>query len=544
MVDFTLTPKFAKMDFSEDSGCHTASSMEVSSAIYESTPNVTKPQELQKPTSSLYTNVTSRKRKIPFNSEGAPLLKVTAENFLYDTPKTSLWKVAGSSKDFFSSTLNDSKNVENFITDSLTPNFYTERSEFYINKQEQEQEKHDCKNLTPPRPEECTSSDYSSLSVNHSSSLGLNHSNTKSNSTQKLGSPERNAILYPEIKYFHPIFKPLTPQKFTESLRRCTPVKKRLFETPKQEKVDPIKFFLNDKYRHLNVVEKIFGCLSEEDLYNVKSVSSTWRDALFDCKEASRRLNGFMFYCKDNKENLINRKSINEVRLDGSPVKAPLSPKSKNFYDFVEHGKLLKEGQFLNKCPRCNYPAIIDHHISQCQRETCGFISCLYCSSCSITGPENFSDKCQTSRLLFDKPEKTKLESLLSDSPVKITSEELTSDITPSHFYSNLHFNSVPNVPVPDNSNFRLSDNFIRYSDNVNRLSRVRRRRRTTQVLHECNRDLENFTKSTNQRTAFAPVVPITMKTEEITEPPSPPKENSYTIGSKASKKNLRRLLF
>lgn len=182
--------------------------------------------------------------------------------------------------------------------------------------------------------------------------------------------------------------------------------------------------------------------------------------------------------------------------------------------------KTLKEGQTLNKCPLCNYAAIIDKNISQCQRYTCGYIHCVSCLSFSKTGPENFSDKCQQATLIFETP-KSK-----SNSSYGIEEDDYTDWESPSFSFGAPKFNSSAINETPE----------LKY------LIKASLNKSAGGVLQDCNRDL--FEKKVNEkrRSSLAVVVPLNKTKEEDVEPSSPPKIKNVAF-SKQSKRNLKRLL-
>lgn len=359
-----LTPKFAKMDFSDDSGFITASITETSSSSFiETSPSTSHPIQ-----ATPIKNVTTRKRKIPpqlpkksktfdeiyridsanenFNMDEKYRIREhfnSFENLTFnqsvnkshiltpstDQSKTSPW-ICFPQSNFFSSTLNES--VEEIIFKSLTPNFYMERDETCSPRKQKRSDKSYSAPSTPP---------HSSLStpLNQNEKINLDGYKTtpvKIPSTLKLGSPERNEILYPGIKCFEIPYKPKTPQKFFENIKRYSPAKKRLFGVDKVVTLDPVKFFLNDKKQYPNVIKKILSFLSDDDLYNFKLVSKRWKDALQADKVALRRLDLYTNRINFNKENCVRRKVLDYDCDNSSIVKKPLSPKSKTFHTFFE----------------------------------------------------------------------------------------------------------------------------------------------------------------------------------------------------------------
>lgn len=191
---------------------------------------------------------------------------------------------------------------------------------------------------------------------------------------------------------------------------------------------------------------------------------------------------------------------------------------------FFQLAKTLKEGQYLNKCPLCNYAAIVDQNISQCQKDLCGYICCLSCQSFSKTGPENFVDKCQGAKLLFEKP---KSKPRLTDSPEKDNNNSDLPSFLLDDSFGTPKFNSSAFMETP------ISADSSKVCDSSHRRSII---------LQDCNRDLSEPKVYNKRRSSLAAVVSLNKSKEEDLEPSSPPKVKNVAF-SKQSKRNLKRLL-
>lgn len=254
----------------EDSGCFTGS-FQNSKISFESTPNTT-------PTSSLDV---SRKRK------AIHLAPPSRTNITEVCPKPQ-----------FSSTLNESL-LDNLEKCSITPNFYMERSD---EKPVKYVKLSDCK-PTPSTPVK-----------------------EKPQGAYYNESPYKEAIeiLYP-TKPVIPARKILTPQKGNGLKRICSPAKKRLFEPAR---VDPMKYFKGNAI----VLSKIFGNLSDGDLFRVSMVSKSWNLGLLSDRRAWTRYQGFVERQKVNKENY----TVTPPDSPPSPDSPPVSPGRQQFHAYTK----------------------------------------------------------------------------------------------------------------------------------------------------------------------------------------------------------------
>lgn len=251
--------------------------MEYSSCVYSNTPedsgadsglgessrNESNPNSLYTPTTSF---VTSRKRKII----DQPLLKSA------DSIESSPWI---KNSEILSSTLNDSitTGVENCkLIENYNCSYYADASNNNLK---------DIKE--PSTPEKSTSNKRYCTSPRVSPML-------------KLGSPERNDILYPNRSNL---------SRFSES-KRCSPAKKNLF--PSRIRKDPVVFFSRDRgCRHITF--QIFLALCDSDLYTCSKVSRVWKEEIMNNKILKRRLQVFTQCCIMNKENNCDYPLINAM---------------------------------------------------------------------------------------------------------------------------------------------------------------------------------------------------------------------------------------
>lgn len=202
-----------------------------------------------------------------------------------------------------SESLNESlsQNFDKFVLNS-TPNYYVERKEFTTNVPTQQ--------MTPSK------------------------SQSRYSSNVKLGSPERNEILYPKLKVFSNL-KSKTPQKVYKKYKPFSPAKKRLFEP---EKVDPVSFFVNNRRNLSDILRKIMTHLSDTELYTFRRVSSKWRDILdADDKIHARYCNYIerLQLDKENSDSCSRNISCEKLRLevyDSSFV----SPRKRKFNECIE----------------------------------------------------------------------------------------------------------------------------------------------------------------------------------------------------------------
>lgn len=174
--------------------------------------------------------------------------------------------------------------------------------------------------------------------------------------------------------------------------------------------------------------------------------------------------------------------------------------------------KQIKAPQSLTKCRKCNGVAIVENNISQCQNiYSCGVIYCMLCSSTSETGPDNFKDMCGYASL---RPRLANVSNTLEDSLFNFSSQD-------SGFYSE-NDSSAPRVK----RNLFLSSNKST-SENSRTLTASNK---IKTVVTQRKRDSITFTEVIRNKEIARNV-----------ECESPPRY-LYAIGSKQSKRNLKRL--
>lgn len=173
--------------------------------------------------------------------------------------------------------------------------------------------------------------------------------------------------------------------------------------------------------------------------------------------------------------------------------------------------KQIKAPQTLNKCRKCNGVVIVENNISQCQRYSCGVIYCLLCLSTSETGPDNFKDLCGYASL---RPRLANVSNTMEDSYFNFSSQD-------SGFYSE-NDSSTPRVKrnlfSPSNKSSETSSRILMASN------------KNKPVVTQKKRDSINFTEVIRNK-----------ENVRNTECDSPPRY-LYAIGSKQSKRNLKRL--
>lgn len=186
-------------------------------------------------------------------------------------------------------------------------------------------------------------------------------------------------------------------------------------------------------------------------------------------------------------------------------------------------GKMLKHGQSMIKCQKCQSPSIVERNISQCQKPMCGYIYCLNCGSFSATGPENFVDKCNSSMLIVDKP---KVARRLTDSPPK----EIDPNQVPFFLRDSTNTNYY-------NSNKSDIDDKL-YSTNQRKFHNAHN------ILQSCNRNLSKVLLNVEKKPSVAAVVPYRgIDKSTIAEPPSPPKISDVACSQQSKKRIKRRLI-
>ncbi|GJQ85070.1 hypothetical protein Trydic_g3726 [Trypoxylus dichotomus] len=343
----------------------------------------------------------------------------------------------------------------------------------------------------------------------------------------KLGSPERNEILYCNFLR-------------TSDSKRNSPAKKRLFCTSKRGQ-DPVMFFCIARNCN-DVMSNVFTMLADEDLYNCTKVSHRWKKEVESNRRLKVRLEEFVINRIMNKENNFDSPMLHVVAAGYSKQSTPIDVVSK----ITEITKFLTENQHLEKCVSCKQAtAIVEHNISQCRK--CGTIRCLKCTSISTTGPENFVNKCQQSILLFEKPPSR---FSLLNSPKRVQNSDGTPTfLRDDSFNTSQICNSSGYLTDNELSQSRLSQSRLSQS----RLSQSRRNSLSStkdketgdfpRVLKDHNLVVSSrFERDWIPQHSILPVIPSTRRREEIIEPSSPPKVKDVA-GSKKSKKSLKRLV-
>lgn len=129
----------------------------------------------------------------------------------------------------------------------------------------------------------------------------------------KIGTPERNEILYPQLIEVKPTTKPKSPLKLRNELKRATkPARKRLFPCR-----DFIHLFTN--FLKLgNVINNIFSYLNDSDLVNVVKVSPLWKKALENDREAYKRYRDHVRNIDTSKENIFPNSIFKKDLSNGS----------------------------------------------------------------------------------------------------------------------------------------------------------------------------------------------------------------------------------
>ncbi|KAF2880554.1 hypothetical protein ILUMI_25625 [Ignelater luminosus] len=497
-----------QQDASEDSGCLTGPA--------------NTPLSFSGGSSSTYYNETpvtvssvSRKRKLS-NSIISRLNRQDLLESLHG--ESSFDNDAVTSSKFLSSTLNESlsKSLEkcNIRSPNNTSHLYLERSPDRIgNEQSLKRYKLDDSPKYQPKTRSAPSTPTKHLDLEELSCLKgksrsehlnvLDFTPVKSSlyPRSRLGSPERIELLYPNLKVTPSPLKLKTPEKL-----------------------------LKNDFRH--VVSKIFEYLSDSDLCTVSKVSKTWKKALFADHKAFPRYYSYFCGFNSNKENIAH-----DVSSSSQCYSPPASPARDSFHKCTRIAAQLLPNQSLQKCIRCMEPAVIQRNISQCQNPYCEYIHCTKCLSFSITGPQHFIDRCQTSRLLVDNQKSSLYGSrfglydisnggndppsfLLSDSPKNTPSTQSKYD---SSGY--LSGNDISPV-IKQNINVHSGVKSVLASRNTNKIEKTSVRRK-------------------HRRSSLVSVVSAssTPKIIENVEPSSPPRRE-HVACSKQSKKNLKRLHF
>lgn len=479
----------------EDSGCLLTTNS--SSILYSATPTTSFP--------------TSRKRKS------------SHDNYLQKKPTFDYDNI-------FSSTLNESlsKSLEKCSL-SYTPNFYVERSP---SESSQKRYRLDDSPKFQPKTRSAPSTPTKHLEdevhVEKSRSEPITGFYFTPDINYKLGTQEKFALLYPNIHNNVSPTKVKTPEKLREFLKKVnSPAKKRLFDNVHIERrfTDPITLFtVKNDFRH--IVSNIFQYLSEADLCSVSRVSRVWKRALCNDRKAFPRYFTYSQVFTSNKENIV----LDSLSF-GEPIMPPLSPETDMFRLYMKIASHLTPSQSLHKCLRCTKPAVIQSSISQCQNPNCQYISCINCLSFSLSGPENFIDKCHMSELIVNRSNSFNRSGLYDISNASM--------YTPPSFLTNdCHTNSQSKL---DSSGY-VSEYDVTPSVKRN-LSVSLESKRPLQPV-SINK-IDGCVRRKTRKLSLASVVTpnTTPNIIEIDEPSSPPKIK-IIAGSKQSKKNLKRLRF
>lgn len=158
----------------------------------------------------------------------------------------------------------------------------------------------------------------------------------------KIGTPERNQILYPKLLEVKPETKPKSPQQLRADLKRlCKPARKRLFA-----KYDFVHLFTEVKNQR-EVISKIFSYLSDSDLVRVAQVSRLWNCCLKADTAAVRRYKTYVKTVSISKENLYDTSLLDSKQSSFFSTKKtnfespnvcspPTSPSRENWRKFAK----------------------------------------------------------------------------------------------------------------------------------------------------------------------------------------------------------------
>ena len=146
----------------------------------------------------------------------------------------------------------------------------------------------------------------------------INSSPTKTSPMLKLGSPERNEILYSNVF------------RVSKDNKKYSPAKRKLFV---KVKIDPIKF-LTEEGSYPHVIKKIFTPLVDSDLYSCTRVSEKWKETLMSDVNIKQRVDTFVRTQVMNKENLYSDLSFgNFGRHSPTKQSTPFGQRSNNIHD-------------------------------------------------------------------------------------------------------------------------------------------------------------------------------------------------------------------
>ncbi|CAG9857464.1 unnamed protein product [Phyllotreta striolata] len=331
-------------------------------------------------------------------------------------------------------------------------------------------------------------------------------------------------ILYPELPSLEPAKRPQTPSNGDKT--GPNPAKKRLFQPAR---IRPLTQILSNTL----IMNKILRQLSNGDLYRLAKVSTRFRNAIANDFEAYPRYVEFLRAYKHQKENYkITPPNSPETVHKTDP---DLNPELENFNYFCEFAKILNKNQSLVKCPRCQRASIVDNDIAQCQDvNRCGYIFCKRCNSFA-DHPKDFVDKCNNAQLL----NASKSRNLLGD----LSNSPITSDYGTGN--SSSFFSS--SLTLSSSSSCILSE-----CEASTPKERVRRNLSKSLLLSSemkifCS-NARNDSPQRRKSQRRASLVPVVSRDGEkrpdadVMEPSSPPKVKMYSVCSKQSKRNLKRL--
>lgn len=270
----------------------------------------------------------------------------------------------------------------------------------------------------------------------------------------KIGTPEKNKLLYSTIKPVSPPRRPITPEKLKRAASKTKSCKKSLNLSGlcEREYVDFLKM-LGEKQDQRPAIEKILSYLSGEDISRMCLVSQSWRKIVQNDHRANRRRKNHVDFRKRTKENLkcpnnckskiketlsldrecilgrmlvdIQNTNIMRGLNTSTPQRSPpTSPGKVKFKKFIKAASL-GPCQLMN-CTRCKSPAQVNRESNgerwvQCMSLNCGFTFCRQClcerhvgHSCTFGGLEAPSpSKKKTSCTIGSKKSRRNLRRLL-----------------------------------------------------------------------------------------------------------------------------------
>ena len=178
---------------------------------------------------------------------------------------------------------------------------------------------------------------------------------------------------------------------------------------------------------------------------------------------------------------------------------------------FFQIAKCLNRSQSLTRCRKCDGVAVVENDISQCQNVVaCGLIYCLRCSSASETGAKDFKDACGHAIL---RPKLGNMSNHMEDSSFFNFSNQ------DSGFYSE-------NESPP-----KVRRNLFSTSTETPKALTINNKNKSRVVV----------TYKKKETISYVPVVPNKEHIRIPMDGDSPPRYQ-YAVGSKESKKNLKRL--